>query len=165
MTLKLRLCSEDPDVFEEALGELRALPVVEALGIVEEMAIRPDEASRWSALDGMAVISPEKARNLAIKFLADDDPTIRTHATYHFLATGDGGAIPQVSDLLLKDPDEIVRAMAATYLGAFGDESVLPALMTAVEHDMGGDHQGKAISGIARESIEQIITPAGKILK
>lgn len=156
MNLADRLRSDDYQVVRKALGELGLLPAAEAVPMLEELALEPDPSSRSYALEGMAKISPERAKALALRFLEDPEWGVRTGAIYHFWETRDADAVPRISRILSSDPDEITRSWSAIYLGAAGDESAFPVLMAAIEHDTGTDHEGTPIRSIARNSIEKI---------
>lgn len=124
--------------------------------MLEDLALEANPSSRCYSLDGMAGISPERAKALAFRFLQDPDWGVRTGAIYYFLETRDPDAIPDISRILATDPDEITRFWAAVYLGAVGDESVLPVLMFAVKHDTGSDEEGRRNRDMASHAIDEI---------
>ncbi len=156
MSLAERLRSHDFLMINQALRELPSIPLDEAVGILEELALESNDSSRGYALQGMAKISPDRAKTLAMRFLDDPGWSVRAGAIYRLWQMGNGDATPQVSRILATDPHEIVRSWAAFYLGVFGDESVLSVLRTAAEEDTGADHEGVPIRLIALNSIQRI---------
>lgn len=156
MTIAERLRSDDFQVVRKALDELTSLPSAESLPMLEQLALEPNPPSRGYALDGMARVSAERAKALAFRYLEDPAWNVRTGAIHYFCETRDADAVPQVSRILLNDPDEITRTWSAIYLGEVGDESVFPALMEAARHDTGVNHEGTPIRQIAHDSIEKI---------
>lgn len=132
------------------------VPIDEALPILEELADHPDPDFRGCALDVLAKIAPERAEAVALRFLEDPDGWLR-HAGLYFLAErGYRDLMPLAARLLAGDLDEYVRSFAAFCLGMIGDESVLPVLRMAVEHDTGANHEGTPIGYTADMSIRMI---------
>lgn len=156
MSLAERLRSENFLVVRQALEELPRLPVAEALPMLEDLALEANPSSRCYSLDGMAKTSTERAKALAYRFLQDPVWYVRTGAIHYFLEARDPDAIQDISRILATDPDEITRGWAAIYLGAVGDESVLPVLMFAVKHDAGSDVEGRRNRDMASHAIDEI---------
>jgi HEAT repeat protein len=156
MTIAERLRSDDFPVVRKALDELVSLSATESLPMLEELARESNPASRSYALEGMVEISVERAKALAFRSFEDPNPDVRTGAIYYLWETRDPDAVPQVSRMLRSDPDEITRDWCAIFLGAVGDESVLPVLREARQHDTGTDHEGHPIRQTAHDAIENI---------
>ena len=156
MRLPQLLCAEDERDFDSALGKLSSIPKDKAIELLEQLALEPDGTFRSRAIDGMAKIFPERAEELALRFLNDPEWFVRVDAVLTLCKLHSRTASPLIAHLLASDPDELVRSWAAFSLGSLGDASVLLVLTTAAEQDTGADHEGRPIRDTARKSIEQI---------
>lgn len=156
MSLPQMLRSDDMRDFHSALSELSSMPKDEAVGLLEQLALEPDEEFRCRAVAGMAKVSPERAEAFALRFLNDPDPDVRVNAVDTLRELGSRAAVPLIARLLATDPDDLVRSWAALALGDLGDVSVLPVLTTAAEQDTGTDHEGVPIRETALGSIKMI---------
>jgi HEAT repeat protein len=150
------LRSDDMRDFHSALSELSSMPKDEAVGLLEQLALEPDEEFRCRAVAGMAKISPERGEAFAFRFLSDPDADVRVNAVDTLRQLCSRGAVPLIARLLATDPDDLVRSWAALALGDLGDAAVLPVLTTAAEHDTGADHEGRPIRETAIGSIRMI---------
>ena len=138
------------------MNELRNLPVDEAVRILEELATEADPEYRCCALDGMAVVSRERAESLAIELVTDAHEAVRCHACDTLGELESPTVVSLSAQLLATDPDDLVRDSAVYWLGELGDESVLPVLMSAAGRDMGTDHEGTPIREHANKAIQKI---------
>jgi hypothetical protein len=156
MRLPEMLHSDEEQDFNSALGELSSMPKVEAVALLEQLAVEPNGTFRSRAIDGMAKISPETAEALAFRFLNDPEWFVRVDAINTLRRLDTRAAAPLIARLLATDPDELVRSWAAFSLGHLGDGSVIPILTAAAEQDTGTDHEGRPIRETALKSIEKI---------
>lgn len=62
----------------------------------------------------------------------------------------------RIAQLLLDDPDEIVRATAALALSKIGDMSIVPLMEQAAETEIGEDHEGAPVRDTIRRSVQTI---------
>jgi HEAT repeat protein len=150
------LRSYDQREFAKGMELLRALPVDEAISVLERLAVEPAAEHRCGALEGMAEISPERAEGLAIRLLHDAHKSVRWFACDTLGKLEHQRSIPLFVQLLATDPNALVRHLAAFWLGELGDESALPALMTAAERDTGTDHEGITMRETATKAIRKI---------
>ena len=154
-----RMAAQQLDSLRPALEARRkagALPpplVLSALAVLdgglvpgEEVALLEAEASlehrrvgaRWAR-------GPEAADLLAQVAREDPDPTVRSEALQRLVELEGTAAAERVAEGLY-DPEPMVRATAATSLGALGDEA-LPELRAVVEYGS-PDAQRAAVTGL-----------------
>lgn len=135
---------------------ITSVPIDEALPILEELADHPDPLFRGCAFDVLTKIAPDRTEAMALRFLDDPDGGLRWLGLYRLAEQGYSDLMPLAARLLASDPEECVRSFAAFCLGMIGDESAIPVLRTAVEHDTGADHEGTPIRYTADMSIRMI---------
>jgi len=156
MSVEQMLRSEDMRVVNSAKKELLSLPSDKAIAILEKLAAEPNPEFQARALSGMAKISRPHAEVLAVRFLSDPTSRLHPHAIHTAWKVGSRVCVPLIVRVLATSPVDIARSWAAFALGDLGDESVLPSLTRAVEHDTGVNHEGEPIRNIAQKSIDKI---------
>src|SRR5262245_44863353 len=97
MRLAQMLRSDDERDFHSALGELSAMPKDGAIGLLEQLALEPDNDLRCRAVDGMTKISSERGEALALRFLSDPDSGVRLEAIYALYELGSRTAVPLIA--------------------------------------------------------------------
>jgi hypothetical protein len=104
----------------------------------------------------------DRIADYILPLLNDRVDYVRRHACEASIDGRAKAVAKHVADLLVHDPDEFVRSLAACALRYIGDESVLPALRHAIAHDLGTNHEGQPISGTAWGSLVQLLEALGK---
>lgn len=148
--------STKPDDVYRFRDQFTSVPIDEALPILEELADHPEPMFRGCAFDVLTRIAPESAEAMALRFLDDPHGGLRFEGLWFLGKQGNRALMQLAARLLASDPDECVRSYAAFCLGMVGDESALPVLRMAVEHDTGTDHEGTPIRETAERSILMI---------
>jgi hypothetical protein len=150
------LRSYDQEAVERGMSDLRKLPVDEAFRILEQLAVEADPEYRCCAMDGMALVSPERAEEFAIQLLIDPHEAVRGYACDVLGRLKSPRIVPLSAQLLTTDPEDLVRHRAVYWLGELGDESALQVLMAAAARDVGADHEGTPIREHAVKAIRKI---------
>jgi HEAT repeat protein len=138
------------------MTELRNIPVDDAVHLLEQLAAEPRRGYRCRALIGMPSISRTRAERLAVALVTDPEEVVRSYACETLGQLKDRRSLLLMAQLLGSDPSSLVRHTAAFWLGELGDESVLPALLSAVELDSGPDHEGRPVREIAAKAVQKI---------
>jgi hypothetical protein len=155
-SLRNMLRSDDFREYNSAMKELSSRPIDQAVEVLNELAIEPNDEFKARAIEGMAKISPGHGEALATRFLNDPKSDLHVVAIHILWQLRSGSAAPAIARLLATSPDELTRSWAAFSLGRLGDMSSLSVLATAADQDTGTDHEGRPIRETAKKSIERI---------
>ena len=99
-------------------------------------AVVTDEAHCMEVMGGMESAFQRKDETYFIGVLKSEESLVlRVHAVCILAEVGGEGAIPTLSDVLLHDPDPLVRHEAAFSMGQIGLSSANPALAEAMLTD------------------------------
>ena len=156
MSLFQKLRSVSRQEFKSALEELSSVPKDEAIGLLEQLANDLSGVLRSRAVDGLVIISPDRAEALSIEQLNDPEPGVRVNAVHALWQLHSMTSAAMIARVLATDADEITRSWAAFSLGDLGDATVVPILVTAADQDIGVDHEGRPIRDIALGAIKMI---------
>ena len=154
--LYLLLLSDSVGLVNKAIEELRLLPVTEAIAIFERLSNEKESNFRCRAVHRLSLISPKQAEVMALRLLSDSDAAVRWTSCETLWKLGSKKAVSKIGELLVTDPNELVRSFAAFSLGELGDETVIPLLNQAMQNDTGVDHEGVAIRETAKKAIQSI---------
>lgn len=103
-----------------------------------------------------ARVAPDLCNDLALELLADPIAFVRWTACEQLLFNWCYRAADSLAALLAREPDELVRNMAACALGSLGDERHLPQLEAALAVETGTDHEGSPIRDAIARSVQAI---------
>lgn len=145
-----------PGRFGVAEGRLRAMPPEEARA--ELVALARDEVPSVRAAGVLlaAGVAPDLGDGLALAGLADPACSVRWTACEVLLHNWCYRAADALADLLVREPDESVRNMAASALCHLGGERRLPQLEAALAVETGTDHEGSPIRDVIARAIHVI---------
>lgn len=114
---------------------------------------------KYHAANALISVYPYRGAENLFPLLEDPrtEPEMRHEICGLMSMFGDERAIEPLIRCLGHDPDGNVRAIAAFALGEIGDESVLPSLRWAQEHDQGTDYEGMPMKILAQDAIDEIL--------
>ncbi len=153
------LDDEDPNVLLEALdavsGEIdaAAVPRLEAA-----LGNRHPEV-REKAVKALGKVGSERAVELLLTALSDEEEDVRWIAVDALCELRAAVAVPQLCELLGKDPSPLVRQITATTLGELGQPAAIPALREALkdENKRVRTCAVSALGILAKDSFERMI--------
>jgi HEAT repeat protein len=111
---------------------------------------------RASGLQLAATVAADLGDELSLALLADPVPFVRWTACEKLFFNWCYRAAGPLAELLVREPNELVRNMAACALGYLGDERNLPHLEAALAVETGADHEGSPVRDVIARSIEAI---------
>lgn len=96
----------------------------------------PDWFIRWTMAEALGWIYGDLTTQTLMGTLDDPVWTVRVAAIHALVEIGEPQAVPKLVSMLAHDPETKVREMVAEALGVIGDETAIPALVTAAnDHD------------------------------
>ncbi|MDY3563504.1 hypothetical protein R5W23_005116 [Gemmata sp. JC673] len=139
-----------------AEGRLRVVPLDAARA--ELIALTRDGVPgiRASGLQLAACIAPDIGDELALALLADPVWFVRCTACEKLFFNWCYRAADALAELLIREPHELVRNMAACALCYLGTERHLPQLESALAVETGTDHEGTPIQTVIARAIHVI---------
>lgn len=123
-----------------------------------------DPLVRRLAVQELAQARDIKNTSLFMNVLDDSDPAVRSGAVEGLAAVRAPEAVRRIADILLKDKSEEVRQSAAINLAQFGDPSVTPALLQALNDPFDGVRLAAAQT-LGRMKIQSAVTPLTEKMK
>lgn len=98
------------------------------------------------------------------KALEDKDPVVREEAVDLLSESKDGRAFKHLTEVLLNDEDEDVRARAAKALGDFGDQRAIDPLIKALQ-DKDVWVRENVVNALGQIGEERVISPLMEVLR
>jgi hypothetical protein len=124
----------------------------------ELVALARDEVPnvRASGVRLAASVAPDLGDELALGLLSDPVGFVRWHACETLFFNWCYRAADALAELLVREPEELVRNMAACALCYLGSERHLPQLEAALAVETGTDHEGSPIREVIARAIHVI---------
>jgi HEAT repeat protein len=153
MALSIRELLEPwtPDSHNRAVDALGAANPAEVGAELLALSRDSNPTVRPATLRLAAAVAPDLGDDLALALLADPVGFVRWTACEELLFHWCYRAAGPLAELLVREPDPLVRNMAVCALRYLGDQSHLPQLEAALAVETGTNHEGTPIrEGIAR---------------
>lgn len=128
----------------------------ELIEVLRRLLDFEDTDLRCQAAETLAKFDPDCAGRHVLPYLESDDPTFRWLICGILSTYGDKDAVMPLVNVLRNDPEADVRIAAAFALGRIGDSRAVPSLQRAHQDDHGTDYEGRLVSDVATEALQEI---------
>jgi HEAT repeat protein len=148
--------SFDRQIREKAITTVKQLKWEQAVPGLTELLSHPEPDIRCDAAHALFCVSPDRALDLILPLLEDNDRTVRWYLCGLLSSSESSRTIRRLVGVLLGDSEGNVRYTAALSLGDVGDETALESLRQAAHSDAGTDFDGRRVRDAAKEAIVRI---------
>ena len=142
-----------PGNYAIAEERLRAMPPDAARAELVALSRDEEPVVRASVAQLAASVAPDLGDELALALLADPVGFVRWTACEKLFFNWCYRAADALADLLVREPDALVRNMAACALCYLGSERHLPQLEAALALETGTDHEGSPVRDVIARAI------------
>jgi len=150
----------DKNTRDKILNEMRSLDREKLMDVLNSLLYDSDPYLQSYAIDVLMALDRQHAVSLLLPLLNASEAEMRWFICDLLADDGDERAIEPLIKVLLEDPDDSVRLMAAVALRHIGDTRAIPSLEYAMNHDKGADEEGRRIDKAAKEAINAILSRA-----
>ena len=126
-------CGSKPTERIRTIYVLKADPTPQNIARIRELLADPDRDVRATAVNALVGNRVDDATGIALAALSDEDGFVRSIAAKLLGDLQDPGFAPALVEVLLRDPDPIVRQRAAEALGRLGGEAALEGLAAGMD--------------------------------
>jgi HEAT repeat protein len=145
------------DLTEQDIALINTLPITEIEPILRSIYLSDRQSRIRTRAKNVLFEHHETDKFQFCVDMLQNGPSVAHFALcYDLDELDDPRAIPVFTQVVLTNPDPSTRSVAIGFLMSVGDETVLPALIHARDHDFEKDYEEDTVSSLAQRAIERI---------
>jgi HEAT repeat protein len=141
----------------QSILQLKSLNPDRTICTLTELLHSPESDIRCISAEVLFRLNAPNATALILSLLHDPVASVRWYVCGLLHDFGGADASSHLATVLLTDPDGDVRLLAAAALQKIGDQTVIPALRKAHQHDDGTDSERRRIRDVVADAITCIL--------